>query len=114
LIVQRLENSGLWSAVVQTPTSVRGDVRLDISQVALAQEFFQTPSRVRLEIRAQLLAMPDARVLGTRWFEIREEAPSEDAYGGVLAAQRAVRQFLNQLMEWLQGCIEGNRAQPCE
>lgn len=102
LIVQQLEDSGLWSAVVQMPTSVRGNLRLDISQVALAHEFLQQPSHVRLDFRAQLLSMRDPRVLGTRRFTTVEEAPSEDAYGGVLAAQRAVKRLLSELAEWLE------------
>jgi cholesterol transport system auxiliary component len=113
LIVQRLESSGRWSAVAHMPTPVRGDVRLEIDQVALAQEFLQQPSRVRLGLRAQLLTVYDPHVIGTRRFDIREDAPSEDAYGGVLAAQRAVRRLLDDLTEWLEGCFHGNQAQPC-
>ncbi|PJA77890.1 MAG: hypothetical protein CO149_07055 [Nitrospirae bacterium CG_4_9_14_3_um_filter_51_5] len=113
VIVRKLENSALWSAVVQMPTSVRGDFRLDIDHVALAQEFLQQPSRVRLALRAQLTTIRDPGVIGTRSFEVWEEAPSEDAYGGVLAAQRAVRRLLDELMAWLNRCVHGNQAQPC-
>lgn len=113
LIVQRLESSGLWGAVAHIPTPVRGDLRLDIGEVALAQEFFQEPSRVRLSLRAQVLTIFDPHVLGTRRFDIREEAPSEDAYGGVLAAQRAVRQLLDDLQEWLGQCVRDGQVQAC-
>jgi cholesterol transport system auxiliary component len=113
VIVQRLEDSALWSAVVQMPTSVRGDFRLDIDQVALAQEFLQQPSRVRLALRAQLTTIREAGVIGTRSFEIWEDAPSEDAYGGVLAAQRAVKRLLDELMEWLGSCLHGSQSLPC-
>lgn len=113
LIVQRLEKSGLWSSVVQTPTSVRGDFRLEVGNVALVQEFLQQPSRVRLALRAQLTTIHDPGVIGTRNFEIFEEALSEDAYGGVLAAQRVVRRFLDELIEWLDGCLHGSQSQPC-
>jgi cholesterol transport system auxiliary component len=113
VIVQRLEDSALWSAVVQMPTSVRGDFRLDIDQVALAQEFLQQPSRVRLALRAQLTTIRDPGVIGARSFEVWEEASSEDAYGGVLAAQRAVRRLLDGLMEWLGSCLHGSQSQPC-
>lgn len=114
LIVQRLESSGFWGAVAHMPTPVRGDVRLDIDQVALAQEFLQQPSRVRLSLRAQLLTVYDPHVLGTRNFDIREDAPSEDAYGGVLAAQRAVSRLLDDLLEWLEHCVRNGQVQACE
>lgn len=113
LIVQRLESSGLWGAVAHMPTPVRGDLRLDIDEVALAQEFLQEPSRVRLSLRAQVLTISDPHVLGTRRFDIREEAPSEDAYGGVLAAQWAVRQLLDDLQEWLGQCVRDDQVQGC-
>jgi cholesterol transport system auxiliary component len=113
LIVRRLENSGLWRSVVQMPTPVRSDFRLDIGQVALAQEFFQEPSRVRFALRAQLTTIRDPSVRGTRSFEIVEDAPGEDAYGGVLAAQGAVNRLLDKLVEWLDGCVDGIQSQPC-
>ena len=113
LIVQRLESSGLWRSVVQMPTPVRNDFRLDIGQVALAQEFLQEPSRMRLVLRAQLTTLREPGVRGTRSFEIFEDAPSEDAYGGVLAAQGALRRLLNELVEWLDGCVHGSQSQPC-
>jgi cholesterol transport system auxiliary component len=39
-----------------------------------------------------------------RTFEAVEDAPSEDAYGGVQAANRAIAAILNQLASWLQDC----------
>jgi cholesterol transport system auxiliary component len=111
LIIQRLDKSGIWSSVVHMPTPVRSDYRLDISHVALVQEFLQQPSQIRLALRAQLTTMLDPHVLGTRNFEIREDAPSEDAYGGVLAAQGAVRKLLDTLVEWLDRCL--HESQTC-
>lgn len=106
LITKALETSEEWGAVIQLPSVVRGDYRLDISHVGLVQEFTQQPSRIRLILRAQLVTVRDPRVIGTRSFEIQEDAPSDDAYGGVQAAHQAVQRLLVELKQWLQGCLQ--------
>lgn len=113
LITNTLERSEEWSSVSQLPSVIRGDYRLDISQVTLIQEFTQQPSRIRLALRAQLMTVYDPHVVGTRNFEFREEALSEDAYGGVQAAQKAVQRLLVELKNWLQGCLQSGKSSHC-
>jgi cholesterol transport system auxiliary component len=113
LLVQRLEHSRMWRSVIPMPTSIRGDYRLDLTHVVLLQEFLQQPSRVRLALRSQLVNIRDRQVRGTRNFVREEEALTEDAYGGVLAAQRAVKSLLNDLMEWLVGCLQKDSPAQC-
>jgi cholesterol transport system auxiliary component len=104
LLVQAINRDGIWRAVVPLPSSVRGDYRLDTDGVAVQQEFLQQPSRVRVTVRAQLINQKEFRIVGMRTFEAVEDAPSEDAYGGVQAANRAIAAILNQLASWLQDC----------
>ncbi|MGP0592981.1 ABC-type transport auxiliary lipoprotein family protein [Nitrospira sp. T9] len=113
LIMNALEGSGEWGAVIQLPSVLRGDYRLDLSQVALVQEFTQQPSRIRLALRVQLVTVFDPRVIGTRIFEFYEMAPSEDAYGGVQAAQKVVGKLLVELQHWLQGCLQTAKSSHC-
>lgn len=87
LITNALKTSAEWGSVIQLPSVLRGDYRLDLSQVVLVQEFTKQPSQIRLALRAQLVTVLNPRVIGTQNFKFREEAPSDDAYGGVLAAQ---------------------------
>jgi cholesterol transport system auxiliary component len=105
LLVQALGQGGVWRAVIPLPSSVHGDYRLDTYRFVLQQEFFQQPSRVRVMLHAQLVNLHDSRILGTRIFEAVEAASSEDAYGGVLAANRAVASLLDRLNSWLQECV---------
>jgi hypothetical protein len=51
-------------------------------------------------VRAKLIDIPTDHVLGTQLFEIVEPAPSEDAYGGVQAANKAVQRLLGELQEF--------------
>ena len=44
-------------------------------------------------------------VVGSREFAIREEAPSDDAHGGVVAANRAVEKLLEQVINWLSAIM---------
>lgn len=105
LLVQSLEKSGLWRVVVPMPSSVRGDHRLDTQGLALQQEFLQRPSQVRVGFRLQLVELRDQVVVGTRRFEVVENAPTDDAYGGVLAANRAVATLLEQVTDWVTSCM---------
>ena len=113
LLVQRLERSGMWSSIISMPTSIRGDYRLDLTNVVLTQSFLRQPSRMRLALRSQLVNIKDRQVIGTRNFESAEEALSEDAYGGVLAAQQSVSRLLDDLMNWLVGCLQEDSSARC-
>jgi cholesterol transport system auxiliary component len=113
LLVQRLERSGMWSSIISMPTSIRGDYRLDLTNVLLVQNFVGEPSRMRLALRSQLVNIKARQVIGTRNFESVGEALSEDAYGGVLAAQQVVSRLLDDLMNWLVLCLQKDSSARC-
>jgi cholesterol transport system auxiliary component len=106
LMVRALNQSGVWRAVIPLPSSVRGDYRLDSYGFVLQQEFLQQPSRVRVMLRAQLVDLQESTILSTRTFEVVESATSENPYGGVQAANRAVAGLLDQIGSWLRQCIQ--------
>lgn len=114
LLVQALERTGAWKVVVPAPTAVRAEYRLDSELLALEQQFFQQPSRVRLALRARLVELKSRRVLGTRGFEVVEEAPSDDADGGVTAANRAAEKLLDEVAAWAGGCATKQQPSGCE
>ena len=97
LIVAAIEQSGAFRAVVQVPSTAAGDMRLDTEILRLQHEFLSTPSRVRFTLRAYLVDTASRRVLASREFEAVANAPSENPYGGVVAASQAVRQVLEEL-----------------
>lgn len=104
LLARALGQTGQWRAVIPLPNSIRGDYRLDSHGVAVQQEFLQQPSLVRVTAHAQLVDLKESRIVSARTFDAVEEAPSEDAYGGVLAANKAIAKLLDQVASWLQGC----------
>jgi cholesterol transport system auxiliary component len=107
LFTLAVDQSGSFRTVVQAPSSVPADVRLDTELVRLQQDFGTQPSRVELALRAQLIDLRSNRVLAEMQFEEVETAPSEDAYGGVIAANRALQRMLARLVDF---CAEPSGA----
>lgn len=116
LLVETLQQQGLWRAVVQAPSAVPADYRLVTEHVLLQHEFTEKPSRIRLGWRMQLIAVPSQRVIGTRGFEAVVEASGDDPYGGVVAANRAVTGLLQEVVQWLDAqrgsLVHGNHEMP--
>jgi cholesterol transport system auxiliary component len=100
LLVQALEQTGGFRAVVQTPNTVSADFQLDTILIRLQQDFMTRPSRIRLTLRAQLIDVRSQRVLAVKLFDESENAESENAYGGVIAANRVAQRVLDQLAEF--------------
>ena len=109
LLVAALQNTGAFRAVVLTPSSAAGDLRLDTEIVRLQHEFQAQPSRVRFTLRAYLVEDKTRRVLAWREFDAAVPAASEDPYGGVVAANLAVRTVLESVAAF---CAEAARSAP--
>lgn len=106
LIVAAVEASGTFRAVVPTPSAAAGDLRLDTEIVRLQHDFAGQPSRVRFTLRAYVVDNSTRRVLASREFDEVAAAASDDPYGGVVAANRAVHSVLEQLASF---CAEAAR-----
>ena len=107
LIVAAVEASGAFRAVVQTPSPAAGEMRLDTEILRLQHEFLSAPSRVRFTLRVYLVESATRRVIASREFEAAAPAASEDPYGGVVAANRAVQSVLEELSVF---CAEAARS----
>lgn len=105
LMVQAFNRNDTWRAVIPLPSSIRGDYRLDTHGFLLQQEFLQQPSRVRVMVRTQLVDLKESTILSARAFEVVENAASENPYGGVQAANRAIAGLLDQIGSWLRQCV---------
>jgi cholesterol transport system auxiliary component len=99
LLEKALERAGRMRPVA-SGEAVAAALRLETEIVALQQEFDTRPSRLRFGLRAQLLDPAAGRVIATTELEVLEPAESDDPYGGVLAANRAVARLLEELAAW--------------
>jgi cholesterol transport system auxiliary component len=105
ILVENLDQTGLWSAVLQAPGALPAQFRLECDNLILEQQFFANPSRIRLALRARLIETTKPSIVATRYFELLEPAPSEDPYGGVLAANQATAKLVAQMAEWLDNAL---------
>ncbi|HZW59773.1 MAG TPA: ABC-type transport auxiliary lipoprotein family protein [Woeseiaceae bacterium] len=97
LIAARLDQGGTYRAVLTGAADVPADVRLDLHGCRLLQTFDGARSAVTLELRAQLLALPERRLLAARHFAYRVAADSATPEAGVAAANAAVGKLLDDL-----------------
>lgn len=97
LIVKAVERTGTFRAVVLTPSTATGDLRLDTEIVRLQQEFNGQPSRVRFTLRTYVVDNATRRVLAWREFDEAVAAASDTPSGGVAAANQAVQAVLERL-----------------
>lgn len=97
LIVAAAENSGTFRAVVLTPSAAAGDLRLDTEIIRLQHELGSQPSCVRFTLRAYVVDNMTRQVLGWREFDEIVAVQSEQPYGAVVAANRAVQVVLERL-----------------
>jgi cholesterol transport system auxiliary component len=100
LLVQAMEQTGSYLAVVQVPGAVPADIRLDTELIRLQHDFVTRPSRAQLTLRAQLVDVRGQRILAVKQFDEFENAASDNAYGGVTAANRALQRVLDQLADF--------------
>jgi len=106
LLVSAIENTGAFRAVVLTPGAATGDLRLDTEIIRLQHEFQSSPSRVRFTLRAYLVDDKTRRVLAWREFDAAVAATSEEPYGGVIAANRAVQSVLTSLSQFCAETVD--------
>jgi cholesterol transport system auxiliary component len=97
LIIAAVGNRGKLRAVVSTASGAAGDVRLDTEILRLQQDFTGPTSRARFTLRAYIVDSATRRVLAWREFDESVASASEDPYGGVIAANRAVQTVLKSL-----------------
>ncbi|MBB72273.1 MAG: hypothetical protein CMF50_07735 [Legionellales bacterium] len=97
LMVSALQDTNHYHAVVASPFSGNATLRLDTDLIKLQQEFSHIPSQIELEVQARLVDAKSLRVIATKHFDIIEPAPTNTPYGGVIAANKAVNQYLQEL-----------------
>jgi len=100
VLAQAIERSGTFRAVVREPNAVNADLRLYTELVRLQQNFTVHPSRVEIAVRVLLVRSAPAATLAVAQFEEHEDAASDDPYGGVLAANRALARVVDSIAEF--------------
>ena len=97
LIMQSLQRTGFFYAVASGPFVDKTDYRLDTQLIELQQNFLVKPSAMELVVKVVLTRVEDTRVVSSRTFTARVPCPADTPYGGVIAANNAMRAFTAQL-----------------
>jgi cholesterol transport system auxiliary component len=100
LLVTALRGNSAFGAVSEDAPGISADLRLDTLIEVLHQDFRSRPSLARVELRVRIVDPNERRVLATRVFSDTEIAPSDDAYGGVVAVNRILTRLLPQIADF--------------
>lgn len=94
-----LNQLGPFRSAFDAPAGINADYSLRTELVRLEQDFSNTsPSRERLVVRVQLVDLARGALLASQVLELNVTAPSEDAYGGVVAANTALQQLAAEVV----------------
>ncbi len=114
LAVGAIEQSGRFGAVMQSPTTIASQYRLDLEVVRLQQEFFSQPSRVHFTLRAYLSDTTSHQIIAWREFDTNVNAETDNPYGGVVAANQAIRTTLIALASFCANHLKNLSESPAD
>lgn len=101
LLTKSIQNTGYFYAIVSAPSSVQTTYRLETRLQVLQQNFTQHPSVVEMSIDATLVNNNTLKAVGSHHFSTRVPAASETPYGGVVAANKACQQLMEEISAWV-------------
>lgn len=101
LLVQSLQNTGYFHAVIPAPSFAYTDWRLDTHLIKLQQDFTRKPSVVEFQMTATLINDEQSSIVANKLFSVEVPAPMETPYGGVLAANKACQQVMEEMSAWV-------------
>jgi ABC-type uncharacterized transport system auxiliary subunit len=104
LMESHLQASGLFSAVLVGSADVRTDLRLDSEVRVFQQDFTKDDGTLNVTIRGNLVEVQSRSLLGSETFVYHEPAVG-NAEAGVVAANRAVNRYLDELTGFLDVSI---------
>lgn len=108
-MVESLEASGLFAAVVRVGSAATPTLRLDTELLDFSQDFRVEPSVFRLRLRAQLVDLETRAVIASRIFETQYPAPEQTPYGGAQAANAAWQALLPELVAFGTGALSATQ-----
>ncbi|MFZ6686293.1 ABC-type transport auxiliary lipoprotein family protein [Undibacterium sp. SXout11W] len=112
LVMAALEGSGLFQVVLHSPNPINVTYRLELELVQLEQEFTVHPSLIHLGLRAYFTENKSRTIVAWQEFNVTQAAPTEDAYGGVIASRLATTEVLRQLVEFCRSHLRQTMATP--
>lgn len=101
LIIQTLQKTNHYTAVLSAPYFGPFDYTLNTQILFLQQAFTLTPPVVQLTVRAQLSRSGTNQLIAVKQFEVNEPIHCCTPYAGVLATNAAVSKVLAELADFV-------------
>ena len=101
LLVNGLENSGRFSAVISDDSSVIADYALDFNLHELMHYIRGNKKYVKLQVRLQLIDLRKRTVLGTENISLEKAVTENNANGAVLAANQLVKPLVEKMQKFV-------------
>lgn len=101
LIANALRQTKFFKAVVITPFIGTTNLKLATSLSVLQQNFTVNPSQEQFQLSAQLINANTGKVIAEKTFNYSIKTQYNNPYGGVIAANQAVKMMLQSLTEFV-------------
>jgi cholesterol transport system auxiliary component len=101
LIVQTIQNTNVFSAVLSQPQFGRHTYALRTEILELKQDFTSNPATLELAMRFQLSREAMNQIIATKEFSVREPMLEKTPYAGVIAANDATAKLLRELARFI-------------
>ena len=104
-IIETLQQSRLFKAVVSYASTAQEDLRLESTIYDFSHHIRGVESYAVVSIGLSLIDTHTRRVIKTKRFSYREATPTVDAKGYVTATNRALERFNNDMVAWIHNSI---------
>lgn len=101
LLTESLQISGYFKAVSSGIYSDKTDYRLDSQLLMLQQNFTTKPSQMHLVMKVVLNDSKRNQVIASKIFHYKLPCPTNTPYGGVLAANQAVKRYTADVVKFV-------------
>lgn len=108
LMIQSLTRTQRFRAIISPTTPQTPNYQLDTELIDLYQDFIKLPSTLVLTVKITLSSPDSHQIIASRLFHIRHVCPSDTPYGGVLAANAAVKQLTRGMTRFVLNHIESS------
>ncbi len=108
LMLKSLQQSQLFNAVIAGPTMNNTQYGLSTTLLALYQDFTVKPSQIVLSLDLSVGNNQSNQVIADRIITVRVNANQETPYAGVIAANAALSQALEDSVQFVSAAVSGS------
>ena len=101
LLLERLNESKMFTSVTRIANSAIGDMQLNTELAEFYHDISKRPGYARVKVRVELVDLHSRAVISQRDFEKNTEVSSYDAEGAVQGLTQAVNEIVNEIVAWM-------------